>query len=188
VRIRANTVNIGTPTPSPLQGPESPMAGPGPTSVPPAAGLPHSPGTPPRRQARGSRRAPAPGPPGTPPNFEGGGTKTKKLRNDREYGELRGGHRMANGRALGLEKGSAWTMARAGTTEPAPVGPAGDVGPIKPPGGTKNPSTLVVETPRVTYTWRSLPVRMIRRSTGTARRHGHGATARASALSKRWRL
>jgi hypothetical protein len=42
----------------------------------------------------------------------------------------------------------------AGTTEPAPVGPAGDVGPIK-PGGTnfeKSPSTLV-ETPRVTYSW-----------------------------------
>ena len=90
-------------------GPESPTAGP--TSVPPDCPTPQQ-----RREARGSRRA-APGPPGTPP--KGVVQKPPLLAsdygpdlNDRDYGELRGGRRMANGRVLGWEKGSAWTMAR----------------------------------------------------------------------------
>ena len=34
----------------------------------------------------------------------------------------------------------------AGTTEPAPVGPAGDAGPIKPPDGTTNLKTRILRT------------------------------------------
>jgi hypothetical protein len=66
-------------------------------------------------------------------------------RNDRERGELRGGRRMPNGRALGsVGEGPGVGMDHgkgAGTTEPAPVGPTGDAGgpgPIK-PGGAKTP-------------------------------------------------
>ena len=99
VRIRANTVNIGTPTPLDRSR---------------------------RRQARRASRRIGPlhsnaGKPGEasgrllgrPARRRRGWYKNPSyLRNDRECGELRGGRRMAKGRALGWEKGSAWTMAR----------------------------------------------------------------------------
>ncbi len=69
------------------------------------------------------------------------------LRNDRKYGELRGGRRMANGRALDWEKGSAWTMARGLARQNRPVGPAGDAGPMT-PGGTKTVLRPYVSTLR----------------------------------------
>jgi hypothetical protein len=72
------------------------------------------------------------------------------IRNTQEYGELRGGRRIANGRGLGWEKGSAscgpWQGPGDWQDRTAPVSPAGDSesdagGPMtrtRKPGGTKS--------------------------------------------------
>jgi hypothetical protein len=67
-----------------------------------------------------SRSTGTPASPGKPPGGSWAARQPPKgwyrnwgyLRNGRECGDLRGGRRMANGRVLGCEKGSAWTMAR----------------------------------------------------------------------------
>ncbi len=70
------------------------------------------------------------------------------VRNNRELGELRGGRRMPNGRALGWEKRSAWTRARGLARQSRP--PSALL-------AMPNPSSPVVQKPPFDLTRRPSP-------------------------------